>query len=66
MATTNHLSIREENEICVMIAGELSDFVYDGKITPHQIREALKQTVATYGIGHTDDFFVGKVLTLLK
>lgn len=65
MATTN-LSIREENEICVMIAGELSDLINDGKVTHQEIRETLKQAVAMYGIGYPDDFYVGKVVFQVK
>lgn len=61
MAATNHLGIREENEICVMIAGELSDLINDGKVTHQEIRETLKQAVFVYGVGYPDDFFVEKV-----
>lgn len=62
MAASNHLSVREENEICVSIAGELSEEIENGKATHQQIREYLKECVAMYGIGHTDDFFVEKVV----
>lgn len=66
MAATNQLSIREENEICVMIAGELADLIDDGKVTHQEIRETLKQAVAMYGIGYPDDFYVGKVVFWVK
>lgn len=55
MAATNQLSVREENEICVAIAGELVDDIENGRVTHQQIREYLKECAAMYGNGHTDD-----------
>lgn len=53
--TTDTLSQRKEIQICVMITGELIDLVYDEKITPSEIRSALREVVEEIGTGHTDE-----------
>ncbi len=62
MAPIDRLSAREENEICVAIAGELADYVQDGKVSHQLIRETLRNCVAIQGNGHTDEFFVNSVI----
>jgi S-adenosylmethionine synthetase len=52
MRTT--LSIREENEIGVMVASNLIDHIFDECVTPLQIRNTLREIVEEIGIGHTN------------
>jgi hypothetical protein len=54
MAPTACLSPREELEIGVMIASELIEYIYEGKLDPSEIREALREVVREIGNGHTD------------
>ena len=52
---TDFLLPRQELEIGVMIAGELIDLIYDGKISTSGIRSALREVVEEIGSGHTDE-----------
>lgn len=52
------LSHREENEIGVMIASNLIEYIFDGKLTPLQIHNTLREVVEEIGIGHTDGHLV--------
>lgn len=61
MLAYTSLTIREENELHVAIASNLIDHVSDGTISHLTIRESLRSTMATIGVGHTDDFIVQKV-----
>ena len=55
MAYAPALSHREELEIGVMIASELIDYLWDGKLSSSEIREMLREVVREIGIGHTDE-----------
>jgi hypothetical protein len=63
--TITHLTHREASEICVMIGAELANELADGAITHEQIRDELSQCASECGNGHTDDFFVDKVVAAL-
>jgi len=54
MAPITTLTPREELEIGVMIASELIDYVFDGKLDSSEIRETLREVVREIGNGHTD------------
>lgn len=48
------LSAREEIEIGVMVASELSDLVQEGEVNNDFIRFILREVTQEIGIGHTD------------
>jgi hypothetical protein len=64
--TQAFLSHREELMIGVSIASELIDLIQDRKICPSEIRTALREVVEEEGIGHTNDFFVERVVARLR
>lgn len=60
------LSAREENELCVSIAGQLIDLLDNGTVTHSEIRNRLREFVQIHGNGHTDDFFIELVVNWLR
>ncbi len=60
------LSAREENELCVSIAGELIDLLDNGAVSHSEIRNSLRECVLINGNGHTDDYFVNHVVNYLR
>lgn len=62
--TLKGLSVRKENELCVSIAGELTELLEEGASAPthDEILAKLQDCVRMYGNGHLDDFFVRKVV----
>ena len=65
MAAINFLSIREENELCVSIAGELADYLQAGAVSHALIRETLLNCVAIHGNTHPNEFFVETVVSMI-
>lgn len=55
------LPIRRENEILVDISGMLIEQLVEGLFTVEDIQKKLRQFVAVYGVGETDEFFVNRV-----
>lgn len=66
MAPIATLTHREETEIGVMIASELIDYVFDGKLTPSKIRETLRQVVREIGNAHTDEHLASLTIQRLR
>ena len=60
------LSAREENELCVSIAGELIDLLDSGTVTHSEIRNTLRECVLINGNGHTYYYFVNQVVNYFR
>lgn len=53
--TRTTLTFREENEIGLMIAGELIELVFNEQLNSSEIKSTLREVVNEIGIGHTDE-----------
>ena len=66
MAPITTLTAREELEIGVMIASELIDYLWDGKLASNEIKKTLREVVREIGNGHTDEYLAEVTVQRLR